>query len=81
MNKVKRYLIGATAGAIMFGSLAIPAFAVNPASAPANQIGTTVASLTTQSSNFANTFCVPFATTQTEDNSTLDFLGLTPPGN
>ena len=34
MNKVKRFLIGATAGAVMFGSLAFPAFA-GPPEAPA----------------------------------------------
>lgn len=77
---MKRFLIGAAASAVVYASMAVPAFA-NPAGAPANQIGTTVASLTTQSSDFANTFCVPFATTQTEDDSTLGFLGLTPPGN
>lgn len=27
MNKIKRFLIGATAGAIMFGSMAMPALA------------------------------------------------------
>lgn len=31
MNKVKRFLIGATAGAVMFGSMAFPAFAAQPA--------------------------------------------------
>ena len=78
---MKRFLIGAAASAVMYASMALPAFAANPTGAPTNQIGTTVASLTTQSSVFANTFCVPFATTQTEDDSTLGFLDLTPPGN
>ncbi len=32
MNKVKRFLIGATAGAVMFGNLAMPALAAQPAS-------------------------------------------------
>lgn len=80
-NNMKRFLIGAAASALMYASAVVPAFAANPASAPANQIGTTVASLTTQSSDFANTNCVPFAKTQTEDDGTLGFLGLTPPGN
>lgn len=66
---------------LMYASMAMPVFAVNPAGVPANQIGTIVASVTTQSSDFANTFCVPFATTQTEDDSTLVLLDLTPPGN
>lgn len=35
MNKVKRFLIGATAGAVMFGSLVIPAFAAVPPGPPA----------------------------------------------
>lgn len=78
---MKKFLVGAAATAIVYATMAVSAFAVNPAGAPANQIGTTVAGLTTQSSEFANTFCVPFATTQTEDDSTLGFLGLTPPGN
>lgn len=78
---MKRFIVGTAAGALMYLSMVVPALAANPAGAPANQIGTTVASLTTQSADFANTFCVPFATTQTEDDSTLGFLGLTPPGN
>lgn len=31
MNKVKRFLIGATAGAVMFGSIVVPSFAAQPA--------------------------------------------------
>lgn len=78
---MKRFLIGGVAGAVMLASMALPAFA-NPASAPANQIGTTVAGIAqTVEPNFGQAVCKPAGLTQTEDDGTLGFLGLTPPGN
>lgn len=54
----------------------------NPADAPANQIGTTVAGIAqTVAPNFGQAVCKPAALTQTEDDGVLTFLGLTPPGN
>lgn len=79
---MKRLLIGAAASAVMYASMALPAFAANPADAPANQIGTTVASIAqTVEPNFGQAVCKPAGLTQTEDDGTLLFLGLTPPGN
>lgn len=78
---MKRFIIGTAASAVMFASMALPAFA-NPADAPANQIGTTVAGIAQSSDpNFGQAVCKPAALTQTEDDGTLGFLGLTPPGN
>lgn len=78
---MKRFLIGAGVTAIIYAGMAVPAFA-NPASAPANQIGTTVAGIAQSSDpNFGQAVCKPAALTQTEDDGTLGFLGLTPPGN
>ncbi|MBI4009251.1 hypothetical protein HY357_03390 [Candidatus Roizmanbacteria bacterium] len=79
---MRRFLIGATASAIMYGAIVLPAFAVNQAGAPANQIGTAVAGIAQSSDpNFGQAVCKPAGTTQTEDDGTLGFLGLTPPGN
>lgn len=78
---MKRFLIGTAASAVMLGSMALPAFA-NPASAPADQIGAEVAGLAqTSDPNFGQAVCKPAALVQEEDNGTLLFLGLTPPGN
>ena len=58
------------------------AFAANPADAPANQIGTTVASIAQSSDpSFGQVVCKPAALLGEEDDGTLGFLGLTPPGN
>lgn len=66
----------------IFTMLVIPLVFANPASAPAAQIGTTVASIAqTSDPNFGQVVCKPAALTQTEDDGTLTFLGLTPPGN
>ena len=79
---MKRILIGAAATALMYATMAVPAFAANQASAPANQIGTTVAGIAQSSTpNFGQAVCKPAALSQTEDDGTLGFLGLTPPGN
>ncbi|MBI2029861.1 hypothetical protein HYT02_05575 [Candidatus Gottesmanbacteria bacterium] len=79
---MKRFLIGAAAAVVMYASMAVPAFTVNPADAPANQIGTTVAGIAQSSDpNFGQAVCKPAGLTQTEDDGTLLFLGLTPPGN
>lgn len=79
---MKRFIIGATASAIIYGAMVLPALAVNPAGAPANQIGPAVAGIAqTSDPNFGQAVCKPAALTQTEDDGTLGFLGLTPPGN
>ena len=79
---MKRFIIGVAASAVMFASMAVPAFADNPAGAPANQIGPAVAGLAQSSDpNFGQAVCKPAALDQTEDDGTLGFLGLTPPGN
>ncbi|MBI4067203.1 hypothetical protein HY407_02375 [Candidatus Gottesmanbacteria bacterium] len=79
---MKRFLIGTAATAIMYASMAVPAFAANPAGAPATQIGTTVADFAQSSDpNFGQVVCKPAALSQIEDDGTLLFLGLTPPGN
>lgn len=75
--------IASLSGATLLG-LALSAGIVlaNPAGAPANQVGTSVAGLAQSSSpNFGQAVCKPAALTQTEDDGILTFLGLTPPGN
>lgn len=58
------------------------AFAANPAGAPANQIGTTVADIAqTVDPNFGQAVCKPAALDGVEDDGVLTFLDLTPPGN
>lgn len=79
---LNKSLIGVGASALIYLSMAVPAFADNPAGAPANQIGTTVASFAQSSDpNFGQAVCKPAALAQEEDDGTLLFLGLTPPGN
>ena len=67
---------------VLLGLMALPLILANPASAPANHIGTTVADIAqTSSPNFGQAVCKPAALDRKEDNGTLGFLGLTPPGN
>lgn len=76
-------IVQASLTATMIGTLLTPFAALaNPADAPANQIGTTVADIAQSSvPNFGQAVCKPAALTQTEDDGVLTFLGLTPPGN
>lgn len=78
---ITRFALGIAAAGIMLAS-AIPAFAANPASAPADGIGPTVSTVAkTIEPNFGLAVCKPAGTTQTEDDGALLLLGLTPPGN
>ena len=82
---MQRFIISLSALAaflFLFAASTGTAWADNPAGAPANHIGTTVADIAQSSDpNFGQAVCKPGALDQLEDDGTLSFLGLTPSGN